>query len=440
MFMRTLIALCAVALTIPVSGVAATAPVYYVDAEHERASDDNPGSADAPWRTLRRAMSDPLPPGTSVIVRPGRYDASGGTWNRPALNPPSSGTPEQPILFLAEPRHGAILDSGGDDSAIGSFDQDHVVIDGFVVEGGAALGVSVFGRADRRVRGVTIQNMRIAGIRGSGGGNTDGIRVERASGITLRNNHLKDIRNEDLTTNAAGVKIYYSDNIVVENNLVEKAVAGLKEKEEGQGVHVRRNLFRDCGAGMELMNQNDTDTYGYFFYQNIVDGCWNGFIGQTNPHASMEQVYVFNNLFHQYRETGLSGTRYGENRRVWNNIFVPEDARYDLAIHQDPPDEFSLIDFNLYSRAPLTVVGLYTSNRRYEGLPSWQRSTPGFDRHSLVADPLLRDPAAADFRLTADSPARAAGRRDGRPTSETVDLGPYLSEHDTIGPTLPTPR
>ncbi len=414
-------------------GPLASAATYYVDQKHPAANDSNPGTADRPWLTMRRAMSEPLQPGDTVIVRPGVYEASGGSWNRPALNPATSGTADKPITFRAEPRHGARLDAGGSDAPIGSFARDYVVIDGFHIQSAAALGVSVFGTGNRRVRGVVIQNMKIHGMRGAGSGNTDGIRVERATGAVIRNNEIFDVSNQNRSTNAAGVKIYYSDNIVVENNLIYDVVAGIKEKEEGQEIHIRRNHIRNCSAGMELMNQNYTTTAGYYFYQNIVENCRNGFIGQTAGTARMQRVYVYNNLFYGYTNSGVSGTRHGTDRRVWNNIFYPGASSHsEITMHQDPPRELELSDYNLYARQPQFVLGLYSTNRWFRNLAAWQQGT-GYDRHSIVADPQLLNPGGGDFRLAATSPARGMGRVGGVATGAKVNVGPYINDSDVIG-------
>lgn len=408
------------------------AATYYVDQKHPNASDNNPGTAKQPWLTLRKAMQTPLQPGDTVIVKAGVYDASGGTWNRPALNPASSGTADKPITFRSEPRHAAKLDPRGDDGAIGSFARDYIVIDGFELRSNSTLGVVVFGQAHRKVRGVTIQNMKISGMRGAGGGNTDGIRVERASGALIRNNEIFDIRNQNGSTNAAGVKIYYSDNIVVEHNEIYDVVAGVKDKEEGKENHVRRNLFRDCFTGMELMNQNYTTTAGYYFYENIVANCRNGFVGQTNSTAKMDKVYIFNNLFYGYSQSGVTGTKHGTNRRIFNNIFYRlGDANTDVSAYTDPPREFQLVDYNLYFQEPKNVIGLYVTNRRFNTLAAWQNT--GFDRNSLVADPMLRNPEAGDYRLAEGSPALGAGRTDGRANGRAINIGPYVTGKEVIG-------
>ena len=418
----------ALALVLIAAAGPLAAATYYVDQKHPSAHDDNPGSEGAPWASLRRAMREPLAPGDTVIVKEGVYDASGGTWNRPALNPATSGTADAPITFRSEPRHAARLDSRGDDGAIGSFARDYIVIDGFELRGNSTIGVSVFGTVGTRVKGVTIQNMRISGMRGSNGGNTDGIRVERASGATIRNNEIFDIRNETGTTNAAGVKVYYSDNIVIENNEMYDLVAGVKDKEQGTNNHVRRNLIRDCSVGMELMNQNDTTTRGYHFYQNIVANCSNGFVGQTSSTAQMHDVSIHNNLFYRYRVSGVAGTRHGTNRQIFNNIFVPTGSvTSDISAYTDPAREFTLVDHNLYAQEPNNVIGLYQSNRWMRSLADWQAA--GFDGYGMVADPRLRDPERGDFRPRSDSPVLNAGVLDGG----VVNIGPYLQGDEVIG-------
>jgi hypothetical protein len=185
---------------------------------------------------------------------------------------------------------------------------------------------------------------------------------------------------------------------------------------------------------MELMNQNRTTTAGYYFYQNIVQNCRAGFIGHTNATAQMRKVYVYNNLFYGYRQVGVSGTLHGSDRRVWNNIFMPAaDVGMDLSARHDPPAEFELIDFNLYAQEPQAVVGLYSTNRWFRSLAAWQTNGFGFDAHSQVADPQVRNAAAGDFRLAESSPARGAGRVGGRASGEAINLGPYITGREAIG-------
>lgn len=407
---------------------------YYVDQKHPSASDSNPGTAEQPWKTLKRATQANLQPGDNVLVQPGVYDASGGSFNSPAINSPTSGTKDKPITFRSVVRHGAVLDGKGDDSVIGSKNRDYIVVDGFEVVNVDEIGVVLFGERTNKVEGAVIQNMKIHGIHGRAGNNVDGIRVERTSHALVRNNEIYDIKNEWGSSNAAGVKIYYSDNAVVEHNLIYDVVAGVKDKEEGVENHVRRNHFRSCGSGMELMNQNSTTTAGYYFYQNIVENCHNGFASHTNGTAVMRKVYIYNNLFYGYSGFGVQGTEHGSDRRVWNNIFYRSgDVEADVSARQDPPTEFTLIDYNLYYQEPKAVVGMYSSDKWFRSLADWQGSGFGFDQNSRVGDPKFVNAAGGDFRLASDSTARAAGRANGAAADAAVSIGPYITGSEAIG-------
>jgi len=72
------------------------AGMYFVDGAAPNASDDNPGSADAPWRTIARAgKAAELQPGDTVRIRSGVY--------REHIEITVSGTEGAPITFEAEP-------------------------------------------------------------------------------------------------------------------------------------------------------------------------------------------------------------------------------------------------------------------------------------------------------------------------------------------------
>lgn len=71
----------------------AWAAEYWVDQQHERASDTNVGTSDAPWLTVGKAAKT-LSPGDTVVVRPGVY--------RERVAPKSSGAKGQPITYRAE--------------------------------------------------------------------------------------------------------------------------------------------------------------------------------------------------------------------------------------------------------------------------------------------------------------------------------------------------
>ena len=71
------------------------AAVYHVAGSEPAASDDGPGSADKPWKTLTRAAGADLKPGDTVLVGTGVY--------REEVRLTRSGEPGQPITFAAAP-------------------------------------------------------------------------------------------------------------------------------------------------------------------------------------------------------------------------------------------------------------------------------------------------------------------------------------------------
>jgi hypothetical protein len=83
----------AIAAPLCLMGVCAAAE-YHVAQKHAQASDDNPGTAQRPWRSISHA-AEVLQPGDTVIVHEGIYPES--------VAIKTSGGPGRPILFQGEP-------------------------------------------------------------------------------------------------------------------------------------------------------------------------------------------------------------------------------------------------------------------------------------------------------------------------------------------------
>ncbi|MGB9878065.1 MAG: right-handed parallel beta-helix repeat-containing protein, partial [bacterium] len=78
--------------------------VYYVDCGNPKASDDNPGTLQLPFKTIDKPAQI-VEPGDIVIVKPGIY--------REHIKLRRSGKPGAPITFIADPPHSVII-SGAD--------------------------------------------------------------------------------------------------------------------------------------------------------------------------------------------------------------------------------------------------------------------------------------------------------------------------------------
>jgi len=85
-------------------------------------------------------------------------------------------------------------------------------------------------------------------------------------------------------------------------------------------------------------------------------------------------------------------------------------------------------DYNLYHHpdgvSEVRIAWLVKSWKDWLG-----RAGGKYERHSIYDDPRFRDPAAMDFRLRPDSPARALGFQEIDQTGEGLEAGfPFLAQ------------
>jgi len=86
--MKTAVLFSSFLLVLPTAG----AGTYHVAQGHPGASDGNPGTSGAPWKTIGRAAGE-LEPGDTVLIHAGTY--------REQVRPARSGTPSGPITYRA---------------------------------------------------------------------------------------------------------------------------------------------------------------------------------------------------------------------------------------------------------------------------------------------------------------------------------------------------
>ena len=405
---------------------------YFVDQQHPAAADSNPGTEAAPWASLAQAARAPLQPGDTVYVKAGTYTVDGGVWNQPAINVPS-GAPGAPVTFKSLPAHAAVLRAAGEGAPIGVYGNSHVVVDGFTIVDPGPKGIAVFGHESAPVQDVVIQNNQISGASVGGTDNTEGVRIEHAENVVVRNNRISNVHNGGNSSNASAVKTYLTRNVTIENNEFSDVVAGVKEKEGSQFLTVRNNRMASCKVGLMLNNQNNAVVENVRFYQNIVQ-CDSGYDTESES-PTIREVYVYNNTFAGYDSKAAQGSEHIESLYVYNNIFyraAGEAAMADFFTRKDGVAEVQRLDFNLWNNEPKVIVGLYKSNTTYSTLQAWQAAT-GLSAHDGLGDPLFVDAAAGDFHLAAGSPAAGAGRVDGVETGAPVDAGAYPTGQEIIG-------
>ena len=196
-----------------------------------------------------------------------------------------------------------------------------------------------------------------------------------------------------------------------------------------KGVIIRYNRIRDVMGvhphGLPAENPADTPsqnriqrpyfTWGIYFdnsprraqvYGNLcIDNVWGGaFLG--GGYSEPEDCVVENNIFvessvYQF-DAGMTANARG-NRFVRNIVYYSKPAA--SLMRSSSTGGLKEIDYNVYflvGGGSLKVAGFAD-----ESFDKWREV--GFDRNSVVADPLFVDPANGDFNLRPESPALKLG-------------------------------
>ena len=202
----------------------------------------------------------------------------------------------------------------------------------------------------------------------------------------------------------------------------------------GRGHLIRFNRIRDCigcGAYAEKRQPKGVGdqttaggkihtpyyTWGIYFDNSGTDNTVFGNIiistvlgAVSMPVGSPKNNRVENNIFISSSGNQIDlqiGPGSLGNRFLRNIVYYHDRNAALLAVRSSTPAAIAECDYNVYYPAagqPITVRGLAGGT-----LADWRRL--GFDKHSVVADPLFADPGCGDFRLRRESPALKLGFR-----------------------------
>lgn len=404
-------------------------------------------SADNPWRSLGRATwgatslgspnaSQAARAGDTVIVAEGVYHTTATTSMRqvPIYNPVNEGSAGSPITFQASGNVQLTTSMDGTGQpVIGTHRRNHIVWDGFYIDESqtnstADTGPVVVWESDN----VVLQNLVIRGSNPGWVDNHNGIRLEYADQITVRNNHISNYRESQNGMNASAITTYRTQRAVIENNTIENVSTGIFIKGLNPGpVTIRYNIVRDAGNGIQFGIIENAVAYS-----NILEDVWGGFIFIGYNGSTPSNVRVVNNTV-----VGASGGDGGgmlfrpeaagyTNLSVENNIVTNSQAAV-TAWHEDLND-VTLRRNNYFMND--TVARIVW---RDYSIDSWE-STYGRDTGSTVLAPDFVNLGAGDYRLTSDSAMRGAGvdvldlNQNGS-TTDSIALGAYATGNEVIG-------
>lgn len=450
-------------------------PLYVNSTTGSDATTYSANGPSTPWATIGRAAwgstnrpspdaSQAAQAGDTVFVQAGTYTTTGtGTRFTPAYNPINNGTATNPIIFEAQ---GAVVLrlSSLTGPVIGAYQRNYITWRGFTINEANAFSHMDTGPVVLwHTVGSRIENSTITG-RGASfqpPDNHPGIRLEFATGVTVRNNtisgfhvlpgHLGGVN----TSNGAGIQVYFSDGFVLENNEVFDCGSGifLKGLFADQATNgfdwaptadmiVRYNNVHDVASGIIAHVAPATIADPIWIYQNIVRNVSNiGIRIWPFPQTTRQvrHVRVINNTVYAAGVTGMSvefDLIANAGIIFWNNIVKNSNVGIGYANQSNlTTDRFNSEHNVVHGNSTNLQAGGATFS-----LGSWQAT---FNQDvsappSVTSDPLFVNAATGDFRLQAGSSAlnRGVDMLDLDDDGNTVDLipaGAYVTGTEIIG-------
>jgi hypothetical protein len=201
----------------------------------------------------------------------------------------------------------------------------------------------------------------------------------------------------------------------------------------GTRILIEQNVMHDVDFGIELASEHKDRATSYITARNnLIYHCHTAGVsigGYAPERGHTDHSTVVNNTLY---DNDTSATGSGEFQMQWNmadNIFanniVYAGPRCLITVDKSQVEKGQLpaaIDHNLYYCASGAKASTWSgASATLTGFDKYVQST-GNDRHSRFLDPRFVDAATKDFHLRSDSPAIAAGTKDGVSVGE-MDLG-----------------
>jgi parallel beta-helix repeat protein len=412
--------------------------IYYVS---PNGNDANPGTEEAPWRTVQKA-ADTLRSGETVYIRAGTY------YER--VVPQNSGNDY--ITYASYPGETAILDGTGV-----SFPSDW---------GGL---FEIANLSNIRVSGLKVMNV-------GPGDNHAGILVDNSTDIIIEHNHTSN-------TTSSGIGVWDSRNVIIDGNEVELccndgeqecitvAITDTFEIRNnhihhggpgsigGEGIDAKDGSSHGKIYGNHVHHMNrvgiyveawDKHTYDIDVYRNIVHDIADndGFALASEEGGVLEDVRVYNNIAYNnglsgivLSEAGNSPTHPVRNITIINNTFANNGSNvWGGGISIENPDVSNLVIRNnicsqnrwFQIQNEVAVQQLTIDHNLIHGTKG-DAENDGADARE--GDPLFVNAGGGNFRLRSGSPAIDAGSADnapfddfdgvGRPQGAGYDIGAF---------------
>lgn len=424
----------------------AHAATYHVAQENAVASDENPGSAGLPWRTIQHA-AETLTAGDTVIVHAGVYRETAAAFAPydAVIRPRNSGTTSAPIRYQGAEGESVVIDPSMGGPGFYILGKDYLIIEGFEIRNARIGGVwtTVDGSTGIQILNNHIYNVSaLAGMEPEDRDNIGGVRLDGCLQCRVSGNEIHDVVvppdvGNGRPENAAGVHSFDMEDADISANLIYNVYNGVMHKRStgGPGARVRQNVIHDVTTGVYYLNAGagDPPHHDQVVEQNHIYNCAYGIDANVHESVTPSRGFQF--------ESNTLRCDYGLRLRGTEGVVIRhnliESAVYSIAIR--PADgravEIVFSDFNLFAPdARFNTEDLDQDPPAAPDLPTladWQRQR-GLDANSLEAEAGLRSNAGQQGWLLPGAAARGRGQ-DG------VDIGAHPTGDQILGPAAGLP-
>ncbi|MDX2166927.1 MAG: choice-of-anchor Q domain-containing protein [Deltaproteobacteria bacterium] len=304
------------------------------------------------------------------------------------------------------------------------------------VRGSDAMGITVYGTAATPISDLVIDGNEIHDCEPF---QSEALTLNgNITDFAVTNNVVRDVNNIGIDFIGGETDIQPNANLVARNgicrgNTVLRAnqqgggFAGGIYVDGGRDILIERNLVVGSDLGIEVGAENaGTVTQGITVRDNVllenrktglVFGGFKASVGRVR-----DSRFLNNTTWHNDQDAAGFGElwiQFADGNTVRNNLFV-STAQNRLLTCEDGCTANHL-DYNLFfTGGPGAAEFLWDGNAS-AGLVAYQAAS-GQDAHSLLADPLLLDPAHGDVHLAVGSPAVNAGDPAFVPAPGETDL------------------
>lgn len=408
------------------------------------------GSSAAPWRTISRAVGEATP-GTAIRVHPGTYTGRTDISNL-------AGTTDAPIWIGGVPGEARPV-LGGSSEALHLTRVRYLVLHDLEITGASDNGINIDDGGDfannDATRHLVLRNLYVHNIGTTG--NQDGIKLSGVNDYFILGCEITRCGGDQ----GSGIDhVGCHGGVIAGNYFHDLAGNAVQCKGGSEDIEIRGNRFIECGE--RALNIGGSSGFQYFraplsathpnfeardirVSANVIKGgvAALAFVGAVDCQAVNNTIITPHNwLIRILQETTSTGDYTFSpcgNNLVANNLFYYDGSDLSVAINvgsNTDPQSFTFTH-NLWFN--------------YTAPSNSNPNLPVTETNGVRGiNPMLMDPAADDFRLREDSPARGAGNaataavRDfnGALYGDQPAIGAFSGESaagsDNTPPTTPT--